>query len=192
MGRRLLIAAAAALPASYAVSRSGRGSRLDRTAGAALARPLGPGADMVIALATDAGSLYAVAGGAAALAATGRRGAAADVLGAGLVAWAAAQIAKGAAERPRPYQAGSAARLVAEPAGSSWPSGHTAVAGAVAAELAPRLGLPGRAAAAVTAGFVALSRVYVGVHYLSDVVAGLAIGAWSAWVWRLVRRLGSV
>lgn len=189
MSRRALAAATVALGASYALARYPRGARLDRAAGRLAGRPLGRVADSVIAAATDLGSAYGLAGTAAALAASGRRRQALDVAGAGMIGWTAAQAAKRLGERPRPYQADGAARLVAEPAGSSWPSGHTAVAGAVCATLAPHLPAGARRAAAGAAGFVALSRMYVGVHYASDVVAGLAIGAWSAAAWRAVRRL---
>ncbi len=61
------------------------------------------------------------------------------------------------------------------PASASFPSGHaaTAFAAAVAIGLVhPRLRRPLLAMAAV----VALSRVYLGVHYLFDVVAGTLIG----------------
>jgi undecaprenyl-diphosphatase len=56
------------------------------------------------------------------------------------------------------------------------PSGHatTAFAAAVALGLCcPRLRLP----ALALAGGVALSRVYLGVHYAADVLAGAALGA---------------
>lgn len=62
------------------------------------------------------------------------------------------------------------------PASASFPSGHaaTAFAAAVAVGLIhPRLRLPLLALAAV----VALSRVYLGVHYATDVLAGSALGA---------------
>lgn len=146
-------------------------------------------ADSVVGATTDLGSVFALAGASAALAATGRRRQAAEVAGAGMVAWTAAQAAKQFGERPRPYQADGVARLVAEPAGSSWPSGHAAVAVAVCAALGPHLSRTAHRAAGALAGFVALSRVYVGVHYLSDVVAGVAIGGWSAALWRGARRL---
>ena len=75
------------------------------------------------------------------------------------------------------------------PASASFPSGHaaTAFAAAVAVGLVhPRLRTPLLALAAV----VALSRVYLGVHYALDVVAGtclgIAIGVAAAWAVRAV------
>jgi undecaprenyl-diphosphatase len=65
--------------------------------------------------------------------------------------------------------------LTTIPASASMPSGHAltafAAAGVVAA-LHPRLRVPALAAA----GLVALSRVYLGVHFPSDVVAGAVAG----------------
>ncbi|HEX2706727.1 MAG TPA: bifunctional DedA family/phosphatase PAP2 family protein, partial [Solirubrobacterales bacterium] len=88
---------------------------------------------------------------------------------------------KDAVDRPRP--AGPAEVTAA---GSSFPSGHAAhsvlyVWLAVTIALRLRPGMT-RAAAVVTAGFVltvlvGLSRVYLNVHYLSDVSAGWALGA---------------
>lgn len=84
---------------------------------------------------------------------------------------------KAAVSRPRPFQAiPSVVPLVEHTAGSSFPSGHaaTSFAGAIVlAWLLPRL----RAALIVLAALVAFSRVYVGVHYPSDVLAGAVIGA---------------
>ncbi|WP_245585753.1 bifunctional phosphatase PAP2/diacylglycerol kinase family protein [Pseudonocardia asaccharolytica] len=62
------------------------------------------------------------------------------------------------------------------PTSSSFPSGHAASAAAFATAVAvesPRLGL----ALAPLAGAVAYSRVHVGVHWSSDVVAGAAVGS---------------
>ena len=62
------------------------------------------------------------------------------------------------------------------PASASFPSGHSATAFATAAAVAlfyPRLRVPLFALAAL----VALSRVYLGMHYATDVLVGSALGA---------------
>jgi len=81
--------------------------------------------------------------------------------------------------------------LVAVPDSYSMPSGHatTVFAAAVAVGLVhPRLRLP----LLVLAALVAVSRVWLGVHYLTDVIVGAALGAGIALaLWFLVvRRLG--
>lgn len=64
--------------------------------------------------------------------------------------------------------------ILANPDAFSFPSGHTAVAVAVAAAL---LGDPALAPlAAVLATGVAASRIYLGAHYPLDVAAGAALG----------------
>jgi len=87
---------------------------------------------------------------------------------------------KDAVDRPRPPDP------VVSTSGSSFPSGHAAhsvfylwLAVTIVLRLRPGMA---RGAAVVTAGFVltaliGLSRVYLGVHYLSDVNAGWALGA---------------
>jgi membrane-associated phospholipid phosphatase len=63
----------------------------------------------------------------------------------------------------------------AVPASASFPSGHSATAFATAVAVGlvyPRLRLPLLALAAL----VALSRVYLGMHYSTDVLAGTALG----------------
>lgn len=186
--RRTVAASLIALTASYVALRREPLIELDRHVSAAIAVPRGRSADVAVAAATDLGSVFSVAGLSGFLLATGRRRAAADVAGAGALAWIAAQAIKPLVDRPRPYEAEQRERLVSEPAGSSWPSGHTAVAAAMASALTPHLPAAARAAPIATAGFVALSRVYVGVHYATDAVAGLAVGALSGKVSRLVRR----
>lgn len=187
--RARLVGAATAIAASWLAVRAPRAQVVDRRAGAALSRPLGPAADRVIASGTDLGSVYAIAGISAALALTGRRRAALDVFGTGAAAWTAAQAIKPLVERPRPYEADGLFLLVSAPAGHSWPSGHVAVAAGMAATLAPRLPRRGRLVAGGLTGFVALSRIYVGVHYVTDVVAGVGVGVLCAETWRRARRL---
>lgn len=63
----------------------------------------------------------------------------------------------------------------------SFPSNHAAIAGAAAVavwRLHRGLGV----VAAVNAVVIAASRVYIGVHYPHDVVAGLLLGAFAAWL----------
>jgi len=62
------------------------------------------------------------------------------------------------------------------PSSGSFPSGHSASAAAFAVAVGgvlPRLRRPLLAAASV----VAFSRVYTGVHYPSDVLVGVTVGA---------------
>ena len=62
--------------------------------------------------------------------------------------------------------------------GTSWPSSHPAVLLAFVTVASRQLGAgpPARTALDLLAAVVAVSRVYVGVHYPSDVAAGLLLG----------------
>ncbi|MEX1162520.1 MAG: phosphatase PAP2 family protein [Nitriliruptor sp.] len=173
---------------SRVLVKTGAGDPLDRAARDALARPLGNRADVTIGAVTDLGSVYGLGGIAATLLVGGRRRAALDSALAGSAAWIVAQSLKPTLDRPRPYQVDAAARLVSVPAGSSWPSGHSAVAAATATSLSPHLGPVSRSVAAAFVGTVAVSRLYVGVHHLTDVLAGVAVGHLCARVVRGVRR----
>jgi undecaprenyl-diphosphatase len=97
----------------------------------------------------------------------------------GAVVWGAdgvATLLKAATNRPRPYNTMPHLHiLIARPSSGSLPSQHTTTAFAGATLLSflwPR-GTPVFFAAAVLVG---LSRLYLGVHYLTDVLAGAAIG----------------
>jgi membrane-associated phospholipid phosphatase len=103
------------------------------------------------------------------------------------IASAANYLLKDLVGRSRPPDAIGYDALVSVPASPSFPSGHAmsafAVAGAIAL-VAPRLRGPVLGLAAV----IAFSRVYLGVHFWVDVVAGaalgLAIGLGVAWTLR--------
>ena len=85
-------------------------------------------------------------------------------------------VLKALVDRSRPPEAIGFDALVGVPASPSFPSGHAmtafAVAGAVAL-LAPRLRWPVLALASV----IAFSRVYLGVHFWLDVLAGAVLGS---------------
>lgn len=93
-----------------------------------------------------------------------------------LFAESASGALKLAVERDRPPVADPVPESLLEtPATFSFPSGHATVAFACATVLAlavPRLAVPLYALAAL----VAFSRVYVGVHYPGDVLAGAVLG----------------
>jgi membrane-associated phospholipid phosphatase len=92
-------------------------------------------------------------------------------------AWALAHVAKALADRPRPYEVVAGAVLRQQPAhGTSFPSSHTAVTLAVVIALAPFLPRALAAVAVIYAVLVGWSRVYLGVHYPLDVLAGAGIG----------------
>ena len=92
-------------------------------------------------------------------------------------AWALANVAKAIADRPRPYEVMAGAVLRQQPAhGTSFPSSHTAVTVAVVVALVPFLARPLAAAGIAYAALVGWSRVYLGVHYPLDVLAGAGIG----------------
>lgn len=112
---------------------------------------------------------------------------------AGLVAlaigFAASEIIKELTVRPRPFAVLPDVRLlVSAPPSYALPSGHatSAFAAAGGAALAARR-LLGRVPAwswgmLTLAAAVAYSRLYVGVHWPTDVAAGVALGLASGWV----------
>jgi undecaprenyl-diphosphatase len=94
-----------------------------------------------------------------------------------LVALALAQPISNAVDEHRPFVAmPNALLLISHSTDAGFPSDHATVAGAVACAVfivSWQLG----ALTALVALVIAFARVYVGVHYPQDVLAGLALGA---------------
>jgi undecaprenyl-diphosphatase len=96
------------------------------------------------------------------------------------LSWTVAEGAKYFFNRARPFISDTEiAPLIKTPSSSSFPSGHAATAAAGALSLS--VVYPALAPALLLAGaLVALSRVYLGVHYPFDVLAGIFIGSATA------------
>ena len=103
---------------------------------------------------------------------------------------------KSAVRRTRPYAAGVVDRVhIDNPlvstadldADMSFPSGHSTATSGFFATLAIRVRKP--LAIVLSAAFVLLvmlSRLYLGVHYPTDVLTGLCIGVGCAFLWQLI------
>lgn len=138
--------------------------------------------------AADYGVLWLVAS--AALAASGpqgRRAALRALVTMNVVSGVANGPAKWISRRPRPTltEVPLLRQLPRQPKSTSFPSGHSATAAAFATAVTLESPLRGLPMIALAAG-VAYGRIHVGVHYPSDVAAGVALGVVGAFV---VRRL---
>ena len=106
------------------------------------------------------------------------------VAGAGaFVAHAVAVVIKRLVRRRRPHHPDVDVN-VGTPSALSFPSAHATSTTAAAVLMAPLTGLP---LPAIVVPPMALSRLVLGVHYPSDVVTGVAVGALVA---QLVRKIG--
>ncbi|GAB2460921.1 phosphatase PAP2 family protein [Streptosporangium sandarakinum] len=157
-------------------------SRLDRRLFAAVAGAHLPGLERFVpALSRAADNSLLWAGLAGALVATGRRplrrAATRGLLAISLASPLVNLVGKQIFGRTRPSAEGlPLERLIRRPVSASFPSGHSASAAAfataVALEAPPAVAVP---IGALAAG-VCFSRVYTGVHYPGDVLAGAATG----------------
>ena len=105
---------------------------------------------------------------------------------------------KSGVRRLRPYEEGAVDRVHIDNAlvstadldpDMSFPSGHATATGGFFSALAIRIRKP--LAVVLCSLFVLLvmlSRLYLGVHYPTDVLAGLAVGVGCAFLWQLVYR----
>ena len=86
-------------------------------------------------------------------------------------------IVKNIVQRPRPFVTFTDLQIIIPtPSEFSFPSGHTSSSFAAAAvfyrHLPRKIGLP----SVILAGLIGFSRLYVGVHYPTDVIAGVIMG----------------
>ena len=118
---------------------------------------------------------------------TGRRIALSGLL-ALTIGFAASEIIKEITMRPRPFLALPDVRLlIPEPSSFAFPSGHTTSAFAAssgaalaAGRLLKRVPLWGWGMLALAA-VISYSRIYIGVHWPTDVAAGVLLGVASGW-----------
>lgn len=120
---------------------------------------------------------------AAALGATGsrrlRRAALRAVVSVGIASPVANIAGKQIFRRARPDITGVPPVRLAKriPGSTAFPSGHSATAAAFAVAVAAEAPLPVAVPVLLLAASVGASRVYAGVHYPGDVLAGMALGA---------------
>lgn len=89
--------------------------------------------------------------------------------------------------RTRPYVVNEAIEYITKrPSDNSFPSGHTGCVFAVASVLffmmPKKVGIP----AMVIASLVGISRLYVGVHYPTDIIGGFIIGMFTGFIAKLI------
>ncbi|MEV6684245.1 phosphatase PAP2 family protein [Streptomyces sp. NPDC051130] len=169
-------------------------ARWDRRLFDAVAQRHWPGADRVLPRLGRAANHGVLWGGAAAAIGVfgSTRSRKAALRGAASLALASATIntvGKWSVRRARPLLDGvpTVRRLSTQPWTTSFPSGHSASAFAFTTGVATQAPGWGLALAPVAAS-VAFSRVYTGVHYPSDVVAGAALGVAAGLVVRRIAR----
>ena len=109
---------------------------------------------------------------------------------AGMFVWVAAKAVKDAVERGRPGALVEEAILRdAHPGGLGFPSGHAAVATALAAVAWPHLNRPGQVAVVALATLVGVLRIYAGAHFPLDISGGVGLGLAAAGAVRMASHL---
>lgn len=178
---------AGACAVGVAVTREPELAKVDRDLFDVVNMGHGAEADRVFVTVTELGSMYAAAAGAVSLTLIGRRREAVRAFAAASATWLVLQGMKKVVSRPRPIDADpdGTRQLVARPNGMSWPSSHPAVLTAFTRVASRELEMGSIAAGALSGldATVATSRVYLGVHYPSDVVSGVLIGRAVARLW---------
>ena len=89
--------------------------------------------------------------------------------------------------RTRPYVVNEAIEYITKrPSDNSFPSGHTGCMFAVASVLfymmPKKVGIP----AMIVASLVGISRLYVGVHYPTDIIGGFIVGMFTGFIAKLI------
>ena len=158
---------------------------LDKQVFARVARTDNPVIDEVVPRLTNGANhgllWFGVAGALALTGNDGRRAAVRGLMSLGVASAVANGPAKWAVRRKRPLltDVPPLRQLTRQPRTTSFPSGHSASAAAFATGVlleSPARALP----VVVMAAGVAYGRVHIGVHYPSDVAAGVVLGAASA------------
>lgn len=88
-------------------------------------------------------------------------------------------LLKNLVERPRPFEVFQLELFIRAPHGHSFPSGHTASSFAAAIAL---LRMKRGWIFLIPAAIIGFSRVYLCVHFLSDIIAGALLGTICAWL----------
>lgn len=97
-------------------------------------------------------------------------------------------LLKHVVERPRPFMQTDFALLISAPSGSSFPSTHSCLAAAATTVLLSKKRSLGYIALALMI-CIAFSRLYLYVHFPTDVICGLLLGAICAGVMLWIARL---
>jgi len=123
------------------------------------------------------GSLGGALATGATVIAAGHGGVGRRVATVGALAWLGSKIIKPFARRGRPTAVLVGPRVLGrDQAGLGYPSGHAAVAAAMAASASPHLRRRVKAPLWLTAAGIGATRVYIGAHLPLDVAGGLALG----------------